>query len=642
MHEVHFNYVKAHWWLCNFCGIYLPFQEALFIHQSQVHGWTNQVIAQQPHLQNLPPPAAPSLNQNIRPDLHSQKTIQSQPTVHLPKESKILSKDLDEEPGELVIDTERISSTSPRPSSPTEDTNESVGKKCRLCGLFICGKKQTGYNNHFRKYHLDYVREHWLSCQHCDKYFPSKRTLKEHEKNHYKAKIQEKSKENFGHSKASLPVNPSGTSVDLQIQSPSLLQSCIKESKIQNKDEDEVVTDRFSPIPPQSPSKGANDNVGTNCRLCGALLKGKTNLQYNIHMRHYHLNYVKENWLPCKYCDKHFPTKKNLDDHEKRCCNIRIQETFSEAQPNPSSTDQDGDPDVGDCQAKSIITLTPIEQDTSDSESSEDDSETNPAEFLHQSIKIEEEQIPISDEIFEPKLDQMCQEVSSTTSPPLNSEDTINARQSESPSDENVPSPEPSPKLNQSTALIDHDYFKHTTNDNKPEDQSEVTDFTSTSNSWTNICDTLLPSPTSLENHLRLHHQPSESLISNSKTDTCPLEVSECLTLETEMTQLVDNPDEFSEEEDEYPAKNESVTETKFQCNICKKYLSSNKVLKLHKIRIHKAKVFEAWSESKVKKYKCKLCSVTFHEERSIIAHMRINHRYYVAVSTQVFQGSSN
>ena len=111
------------------------------------------------------------------------------------------------------------------------------------------------------------------------------------------------------------------------------------------------MTDRLSPIPPQSPSKGVNDNVGTNCRLCGALLKGKTNLQYNIHMRHYHLNYVKENWLPCKYCDKHFPTKKNLDDHEKRCCNIRIQETFSEAQPNPTSTDQDGDPDVGDCQA---------------------------------------------------------------------------------------------------------------------------------------------------------------------------------------------------------------------------------------------------------------------------------------------------
>ena len=107
------------------------------------------------------------------------------------------------------------------------------------------------------------------------------------------------------------------------------------------------------------------------------------------------------------------------------------------------------------------------------------------------------------------------------------------------------------------------------------------------------------------------------------------------------MTQLLDNPDEFSEEEDEYPAKNESVNETKFQCNICKKYLSSNKVLKFHKIRVHKAKVFEAWSESKVKKYKCKLCSVTFHEERSIIAHMRINHRYYVAVSTQKKKGSS-
>ena len=181
MHEVHFNYVKAHWWLCNFCGIYLPFQEALFIHQSQVHGWTNQVIAQQPHLQNLPPPAAPSLNQTIRPDLHSQKTIQSQPIVHLPEESTIQSKDLDEEPGELVIDTDRFSSTSPRPSSPTEDTVSSVGdsgKKCRLCGLFINGKKQTGYNNHFRKYHLDYVKEHWLSCQHCDKYFPSKNTLK--------------------------------------------------------------------------------------------------------------------------------------------------------------------------------------------------------------------------------------------------------------------------------------------------------------------------------------------------------------------------------------------------------------------------------------------------------------------------------
>ena len=143
---------------------------------------------------------------------------------------------------------------------------------------------------------------------------------------------------------------------------------------------------RFTP--PPTPPEEINTEPRKKCELCGIMLivRSRSNA-YTNHLRAYHVDYIEKHWLACDFCNKFFQ-KKHLMRHKKTCLMNRNSESIEKMVGV-----QDG-----------FSTAQQIINESSTSASREEDgSVADPEDFLHLSIKVEDDPLRISDEIAENK-----------------------------------------------------------------------------------------------------------------------------------------------------------------------------------------------------------------------------------------------
>ena len=487
--------LQANWWICRVCGIYLPFQEALLVHQAQEHRQASYQY--DTHVQN-------NIHSNWQQNARAQTIDKSQSVDQAMVQSKFQAA--------LTKKTLQLQSNEWR-KTDGRSRKESVSQ----------------------------------------------------------AKAKDKDTETSFNKRT---IGQSGGD-----EEPGALV---------------IDTGRFSQTPPPTPTEVTNNEVGTKCQLCGSIFryKSKSRLScvYNAHLRKHHLDYVKKNWLLCNYCNKYYSNKDTLRHHDKRC--PMKKKVFAKQSESIEKTSmvQDSVPSVQernydslsvsiDSQNKPTIVLTPTDQDSSDSESSEDNLETNPGDFLHQSIKIEENQIELRDESLKPELNvpksiELDQETSATSilsvateltgqgdttelsdcgtsssSPAQNERVIANSIERDSPFEAKEITLRP--EKTHLPELLDHEYTNLSNDDKNYEAENPVDLEQDNVPMWNNcqICKTSFPTQVALADHVRKHYQPNQSLICNDKTENSNLEVSQYFTIRTDETE-VQNPDEFSSEED--------------------------------------------------------------------------------------------
>lgn len=245
--------------------------------------------------------------------------------------------------GEYSPSQFELPSEQARNDQPAVAINVKEVVNCEFCNLVLLRKQD--YYEHANREHLGELDSVWFGCKLCSKYYPTKKSLFNHEEKSHR-------KREFSLESSHLRTEPCMFCSELFAKRDDVYRHANFEHYFRIKDTWKKCSDcnRFFPTrrvrdrhkekckstPEDDPilyneignisqiSAGglSSEKQPLTCQYCPITMHREQD--YYEHANKKHADEIKSSWLKCFFCQKHYPTKKTLYKHTRICSKTSV------------------------------------------------------------------------------------------------------------------------------------------------------------------------------------------------------------------------------------------------------------------------------------------------------------------------------